>query len=128
MKLSVRVKTILLGAVAALPLFATDAHAQYRVGEDGRLLDANNRIGSGGYNTGGIPYTALMQGNRVVTGNVTAGREFRAGSNSAFINGRPVSTGTSSIYTDPLELRTNVAGENTDAFIRRSYGVTNGAA
>ena len=73
MLLTTRVKTILLGAVAALPLFAYQAHAQYRVGEDGRLLDANPRIGSGGYNTGSIPYTALMQGNRIVTGNVEIG-------------------------------------------------------
>lgn len=126
MKFSTRVKTILLGAIAALPLFTNEAGAQYRVGESGRLLDANPRIGSGGYNAGGIPYTALMQGNRIITGNVTAGREFRT-SGGGLIGGVPV-TANRSIYTDPLELRTNVAGQDTDVFIRRSYGVTNAVA
>lgn len=127
MQMNTRVKTILLGAIAALPLFANQAEAQYRIEQDGRLLDASPRLGSGGYNSGGIPYTAYSQGNRIVTGNVTAGREFRGTGSTGLIGGLPL-TANRSVYTDPLELRTSVATDQTDAFIRRSYGVTNAAA
>src|SRR3954447_13537278 len=39
---------------AAVPLFAATrpASAQYRIENDGRARDANNRLGSGGYNDG----------------------------------------------------------------------------
>lgn len=63
-----------MAAVAAVPVIAL---AQYQVsGSTGRLLDANNRLGSSGINdarqgTGG--YSA----DDVVYGNVTRGRQFR---------------------------------------------------
>src|SRR4051812_49549314 len=59
---------------AALIIGGTEAGAQYRSGNDGRALDANNRVGSGGSNRestgggGGGP-----TGNQIVTGNVTSG-------------------------------------------------------
>src|SRR5207244_6094832 len=82
--------------------------AQQRVGEEGRSLDANNRVGSGGYNSGGISGNLIPgpTGNQIVTGNVTGGREFRGGVQ----------------YTDPHEFRGNVAGQDFDRFIAGSSG------
>lgn len=93
-------------ALAALPaLMATPASAQYRVGDDGHALDANNRIGSGGYNRGNDVPNRLT-GNQIVTGNVTGGREFRG----------PVG------YTDPRAFRGPTAGNPSDRFVRGSSG------
>jgi hypothetical protein len=65
---------IVLAALAALPAVS---FGQQRVGNDGHALDANNRIGSNGYNGGGgAPAPGVTQ-NDIVYGNVTAGREFR---------------------------------------------------
>src|SRR5687767_6310592 len=66
-----------LAAVASLAL-TSGAFAQGRVGNDGRALDANNRIGSGGMNAAPIPpHVPSVTGNQIVTGNVSQGREFR---------------------------------------------------
>jgi tetratricopeptide (TPR) repeat protein len=96
-------------ALAGLGAAAT--HAQQRVGSDGRALDANNRIGSGGLNQPGVqnPYGGNA-GNLIVTGNVTGGREFRG----------------IVPYSDPFAFRGNVAGLQTDQFIRQSSGITTG--
>ncbi|MBC8105356.1 MAG: hypothetical protein H7Z14_02105, partial [Anaerolineae bacterium] len=99
-------------AAAAVALFANVAstHAQYRV-DNGNARDANNRIGSGGYNQPGSgagstsPYA--VNGNNIVTGNVTGGREFRG-----FVP-----------YTDPGAFRGATAGGNVDRFVRSSAGV-----
>ena len=61
---------------AALPVllmgFASSAHAQYQVGSNGHALDANNRVGSGGYNGNAIPHNSSSAiNNNIVTGNVT---------------------------------------------------------
>ncbi|HEV7302258.1 MAG TPA: hypothetical protein VGN72_23165 [Tepidisphaeraceae bacterium] len=105
-------KAILSAAAigAALAVSSSVAVAQYRVGSDGRLNDANNRIGSNGYNTGGPIIRPLNGGlgNNVVTGNVTGGREFRG----------PVG------YTDPGAFRGSTADETTDRFIRGSSGAS----
>jgi tetratricopeptide (TPR) repeat protein len=95
--------------VAGLGL-ATGAAAQQRVGNDGRAMDANNRLGSGGVNSGGQRYPVGVTGNQVVTGNVTAGREFRG-----FVP-----------YTDPFAFRGRVAGVQTDDFARGSSGIPRG--
>jgi hypothetical protein len=70
---------LLLLAAAAVPLYlASPASAQFRV-DNSRTNDASNRIGSGGYNTGGIPApgTTAFNPNQIVTGNVTGGQSFR---------------------------------------------------
>lgn len=85
------------------------AMAQQRV-DNGRALDANNRLGSGGANTGGQRAPYAVSGNQVVTGNVTAGREFRG-----FVP-----------YTDPFAFRGHVAGVQTDNFARGSSGIPRG--
>ena len=99
---------IIKAAAAAVLVITPITFAQQRVGEEGRSLDANNRVGSGGYNSGGISGNLLPgpTGNQIVTGNVTGGREFRGGVQ----------------YTDPHEFRGNVAGQDFDRFIAGSSG------
>lgn len=96
-------------AIAAAALvFPVAAQAQYQVGNDGRALDANPQVGSGGYNGEGPanPYQ-VIPGNAVVDGNVTNNQQFR---------GRVP-------YSDPLEFRGSTAGAGADRFIARSSGV-----
>ncbi len=94
------------GAFVRLP----SAMAQYAVGSAGHANDANNRVGSGGYNTPSPP-SQLVTGNQVVTGNVTGGRQFRG----------PIG------YTDPTAFRGTLAGTTTDNFVRNSAGTPIGA-
>jgi hypothetical protein len=105
--------SVLFAAAAAVPLFVTaSAHGQYRVGQDGRALDANNRIGSGGNNPNDSTKRVgeVLNGNDIVTGNVSGGKQFRGQIQ----------------YTAPNEFRGNTAGVNMDNFIKQSSGGTNG--
>src|ERR1700733_11260125 len=101
--------------LAATLTLSASAMAQYRTGNDGHLLDANNRIGSGGLNANtsvASPGQGTdMLGNDIVTGNVTAGRQFRG-----FIP-----------YTAPDAFRGNLPGEGLDRFVSESAGVPTGA-
>ncbi len=94
--------------LSALPLMAMPAvtRAQYQVGSDGRALDANNRLDSGGDNGPGRLPNQQVTGNEVVTGNVTAGREFRG-----FVP-----------YRDPKAFTDIAAGQTADRFIAGSTG------
>ena len=69
-----RRKILLAAATAAAQtlLSATLASAQLPSNQDGRAMDANNRVGSGGMNapTGQIGVTP----NQIVYGNVTGGK------------------------------------------------------
>jgi hypothetical protein len=84
--------------------------AQYRVGSDGRALDANNRIGSGGYNSGGTNRPLGPSGNDIVTGNVTGGKQFRG----------------NVPYTDAGAFRGRTSDFGSDTFVRESAGVPTG--
>lgn len=55
---------------------ATPAFAQFAPGQDGRANDANNQVGSGGYNAP-VQQTYFNTANLYVTGNVTNGRAFQ---------------------------------------------------
>jgi tetratricopeptide (TPR) repeat protein len=103
--LSRKTRFIIKTAATAVFLIAPLSFAQQRVGDEGRALDASNRVGSGGYNSGPITGNVLT-GNNIVTGNVTGGREFRGGVP----------------YTDPREFRGNVGGQDFDRFIAGSSG------
>ncbi|HSV16686.1 MAG TPA: hypothetical protein VLI90_20645 [Tepidisphaeraceae bacterium] len=98
-----RTNLILAAALSALPILAATAHAQYRVGDDGRANDANNRLGSGGYNSGRDasqrPYSSF--GNQIVTGNSTGLSYFHGNSQ----------------VTDPLEFRGSTATGASDHFL-----------
>jgi hypothetical protein len=93
-------------ALAILGVVGQAAWSQNRV-ETGNVLDANNRIGSGGINAPVNRPVPGALGNAIVTGNVTGGRQFRG----------PVP------YTDPGAFRGNISGVQMDSFIRGSSGV-----
>jgi hypothetical protein len=65
-----------LMGMAALLAAGSMAWGQQRVGNDGRALDANQQVGSAGYNRveGRLDYS---RGNNIVTGNVGGGRGFQ---------------------------------------------------
>lgn len=93
----------------ALAVSAGVAGAQQRI-DTGRALDANTRLGSGGYNTGrdlSNPALNNAVNNSLVTGNVTGGREFRGDVG----------------YTDPRAFRGSLSGGGVDRFVRSSAGV-----
>src|SRR5437879_2507694 len=96
---------ILSAAVAAVPVlvFSSDAAAQYRVNQDGQALDANSRIGSNGNNNEtGIRNS--INGNDIVTGNVSDGKQFRG-----FVP-----------YRNARDFRGAAPGIGVDNFIRQS--------
>lgn len=61
---------------AALAVCVSAARAQTAPGMDGRALDANPQVGSGGFNAP-IQHNLFNTSNLYVTGNVTGGRAFR---------------------------------------------------
>jgi tetratricopeptide (TPR) repeat protein len=102
----------LLAAVAAVVLPSL-ALAQGQI-DVGRANDANNQVGSSGrngngagssYYGGNLSYGNM--GNRIVTGNVSQGREFRGNVG----------------YTDPYAFRGPTAGAVSDNFAKNSVGV-----
>jgi len=67
-------RVLLAAAVAVVGLgwiLPGSAAAQYRVGSDGRSLDANNRIGSGGNNSGPDQSNNKVTAEDIFMGNVT---------------------------------------------------------
>src|SRR5882757_3728277 len=95
---------ILGGAIlAALPSLA---FGQGQI-DAGRANDASNRVGSGGRNQPGVSSNygtnyIINNGNQVVTGNVSNGREFHGNVG----------------YTDPTAFRGNTAGNFSDNFTK----------
>ena len=107
MKNKIAHRLMVIVAAAAPVIGGLTAQAQQRV-ENGRANDANNRIGSGGYNDPRPNMRRTVTGNQIVTGNVTGGKEFRG----------PVG------YVDEHEFRGPTAsGDVSDPFIRGSAGV-----
>ena len=105
----------MLVAAAALAL-PTLALAQGQI-DAGRANDASNRIGSWGRNEGGLNPTyysnsVINNGNRIITGNVSQGREFRGNVG----------------YTDPYAFRGPTAGIVSDNFAKNSVGVPRAGA
>lgn len=105
------------GALLALPSLAL---AQGQI-QTGRLNDANNRVGSNGWNGGTTSSSSFSNqvyrnqgnilgpdmGNAIVTGNVTQGRAFRGNVG----------------YSDPFSFRGATAGSGIDNFAKNSTGV-----
>jgi tetratricopeptide (TPR) repeat protein len=95
-----------LSGALVLAALSSTSRAQYPAGQDGHANDANNRVGSNGFNTprsGG----GTVSGNNIVTGNVTAGKEFRG----------PVP------YRDPRAFTGPVGGGFNEDFVKNSSGV-----
>lgn len=117
MKSAKRTYVALLAAVAGLSLVAAGpVFGQARVDTSGHALDANNQVGSGGYNAPsmGTPVWTLYN-NAVATDNVTGG----AGFAGRTFNGVNLGAG----YTDPFAFRGLLAGQGVDQFIAGSTGV-----
>src|SRR4051812_41796930 len=99
MNRSIRRTLLLSAAVAAVPLLGltSTVSAQYRV-DTGHANDANNRVGSGGVNPAdsGSRTGEMVNGNDIVTGNVSGGKQFRG----------------HVPYTDPRAFRGNSVGGN----------------
>jgi tetratricopeptide (TPR) repeat protein len=95
-------------AAAVMVIASADAHAQFRSDNNGRALDASNRVGSGGSNgeAGDNRVGGPVSGNQIVTGNVTGGKEFRG-----FVP-----------YSDPNEFRGPSGFGRSDRLVRNSAG------
>lgn len=109
MKRKQQAKWILALAIGTLPTLwmGSSAQAQYpATGQDGHANDANNRVGSNGYNSD-TGQRATVTGNQIVTRNVTGGWAFRG----------PVP------YRDPAAFMGPMGDSMSDAFIRNSSGV-----
>jgi tetratricopeptide (TPR) repeat protein len=105
-----RVYRLLAGAVAlALPSVVL---AQGQI-DAGRSNDASNQVGSGGRNAAALSTSyynnglIINNGNRIVTGNVSQGREFRGTVN----------------YTDPSAFRGTAVGLSGENFTKNSTGI-----
>jgi len=95
-------RSILPSVLVALGL-AAPALAQQAAGGDGRALDANPQVGSGGYNAN-APQIDYQLRNDLVTGNVTGGQGFRGNVG----------------YTAPGEFRGGVGSDTVFDFNARS--------
>src|SRR5438874_2348630 len=102
---------ILAAAATAALILPSLAFAQGQI-DAGRANDASNRVGSGGRNSSGMLSTSysnyvVNNGNRIVTGNVSMGREFHGNVG----------------YADPSAFRGTTAGDISDNFAKNSAGV-----
>jgi len=104
-----RTRTLIALAVLGVVTFGpSKLFAQFRTNDDGRLLDASNRIGSGGLNNTPVDdrQKVRVTGNDIVSGNVSGGVDFR---------GRVSSR-------DPGDFRGSLGSDDLDRFIKRSGG------
>lgn len=110
--------------LAVFTVAGASAWGQYYV-QQGNVLDANNRVGSGGLNYGARSY-AVNSANRLVTGNVTGGRYFQGfspvrDSSSLFLSGV-----SGVIDRDNLGIvsgRATLPSDRLSSFRRDSYSV-----
>ena len=99
----------IVAAVSSVSLVATlPASAQFQAQQDGRAHDANNRVGSGGFNESlpSGPRGTSVSPNDIIYRNVTGGKEFRG-----FLPER-----------DPGAFTGVIPGARLDQFIRGSSG------
>lgn len=99
-------RRLLACVAAAMALWAAGATAQVRQVQSGNALDANPQIGSGGYNSA-RPVSTGINGNLIMSGNVTGGRAFQGFS--------PIG--------NPNTLQTTIPSANLSPFIRDSVGL-----
>lgn len=99
---------VVAATMAVTLITATAGLAQVRTGDEGRAAEANNRVGSGGYNTP-RPNLQLASPNDIALGNVTSGRGFR-----------------SNITPDPTQPFGGRSNLPSDRFARASNPVTPG--
>jgi len=115
---------IVVGTVA-LAAGVPAAMGQYQVYQ-GRVLDASNRLGSGGLNYARQPYS-FNAGNRIMTGNVAGGRGFRGFSaigdpNSLFLGSTEYGTTYGTAYSS-TSIPT-LPSDQLSAFRRDSFNLS----
>jgi tetratricopeptide (TPR) repeat protein len=117
MKSSIRIRLAAIAALAAVPAFLQPAHAQNRIDTSGRALDANNQVGSGGYNLQNNNPVANYQTyqNAIATNNIGNGFAFHGRT----VGGYNLGVG----YTDPFAFRGLLPGQGVDQFVANSSGV-----
>jgi hypothetical protein len=93
-------------AVAAVALCVSAAVGQVRQIQGGNALDANPQVGGGGYN-GARPVSSGINGNLIMSGNVTGGKAFRGFS--------PIG--------NPSSLQTIIPSASLSPFVRDSVGL-----
>ena len=106
------VVTVAVAMTLSVMGWASVAGAQYRVNQAGHANDANNRIGSGGYNGGqsifpdaygtGSNIINNQVNNQIVAGNVTGLKYFHGATNG---------------FEDPNAIQTNTNSNGTDRFL-----------
>lgn len=104
----------LAAMLAAGFLAATSARAQVRPVQGGNALDANPLTGSAGYNAA-RPTTAGINGNLIMSGNVSAGKSFQGYSpiqNSNTLMTNIPSAGLGNFVRDSVGLPTITSGQN----------------
>ena len=69
--------TRLFKILLALSLASCGVCAQQYIGQDGHLLDANNRVGSMGWNGSGRVDALSNRSNNIISGNITGGMSFQ---------------------------------------------------
>lgn len=91
---------LISAAIAAASLIAIPALGQVRVGQDGHSNDASNRVGSGGYNSGGTVYNNGLSANNYIYRNVTglSGFQGPVGERDPGAFAGPVGSGISSTF------------------------------
>lgn len=97
-------------ALIVLAVFATAVNAQQYIGQNGRLLDANSQIGSGGFNATRT-VSPLLSANAIATGNV----------------GRGFSLRSTAPIRSPYTFRANLGSASLSGFRRDSVSVADSA-
>lgn len=116
------IRLLLACGTGVLVCLSGTARAQIQQRADGRLLDANTQVGSGGLNrrVAGQPINATRL---IITGNVTGGRAFQANSpirnSNQFFIGLP-SSGLDNFRRDTISVADTLGGVNT-LFLPRPY-------
>jgi tetratricopeptide (TPR) repeat protein len=116
MKNSRKAGLALIAAIAGIAFSVTPAFSQIRVDTAGHALDANNQVGSGGYNAQSSNQQSWSQYQNAITTNSTSGAYGFRGHTFNDVN---LGVG----YTDPFAFRGLLAGQGVDQFIAESTGV-----
>jgi hypothetical protein len=120
---------ILAGLPAAVALgWSSTARAQFRLGNDGHLNDANNQVGSNGYNGGNSNRMNNGQLNtNIITGQV-GGLDYFHGKTNREINANVIDVNTGTNATDRLNAiaggTTGGGGTRTEAPLGTTPGVS----
>jgi hypothetical protein len=120
--------------VMAIAGWVSPAHAQIRIGDDGHALDANNRIGSGGYNnTKDVDQrSAAITNNQIIYGNTTGLSYFHGQIQTFDPNEIQINTGSEAsdrlnAIAGPVNYKARVTGSPQQNTLTPFYSTSNAA-